>query len=124
MSITTKEEARKRTYGYSFNSHRYDESKCVESVYPSERGYMPHQCRRKPGHGPEGLYCKQHDPIAAAAKYAKETAERKARADAADAEETVVRALRRRLHVGTLVGGGFIRLTADDARTLLAELGR
>lgn len=33
----------------------------VESVYDTYFG-SGHQCHRKPGYGPDGLYCKQHDP--------------------------------------------------------------
>ena len=38
-----------------------DYSKCCESVFS---GHMPHQCSRKNGYGPDGNYCKQHDPAA------------------------------------------------------------
>ncbi len=33
--------------------------RCIEEVWPSH-GWIPHQCNRKRGHGPDGLYCKQH----------------------------------------------------------------
>lgn len=36
-----------------------DVTRCVESVF-ADRDWIPHQCTRKRGHGPEGLYCKQH----------------------------------------------------------------
>jgi len=36
-----------------------DSQRCVESVWPSS-GWQDHQCRRKRGYGPNGLYCKQH----------------------------------------------------------------
>jgi hypothetical protein len=32
---------------------------CIEEVWPSG-GFLPHQCSRKRGHGPDGLYCGQH----------------------------------------------------------------
>ena len=33
---------------------------CIEEVWPSRTyGLIPHQCSRKRGHGPDGLYCKQ-----------------------------------------------------------------
>lgn len=38
-----------------------DVGQCVEEVYPGEnQGWVPRQCSRKRGYGPEGLYCKQH----------------------------------------------------------------
>lgn len=32
---------------------------CIEAVYPPGNWYSV-QCSRKRGHGPDGLYCKQH----------------------------------------------------------------
>jgi len=37
--------------------HREDLTCCIEEVW---RTGIPHQCSRKRGHGPDGLYCKQH----------------------------------------------------------------
>ena len=42
-----------------------DIKRCVTSIYT---GYCIHQCSRKRGYGPDGLYCKQHDPIRIAEK--------------------------------------------------------
>lgn len=39
-----------------------DPSFCIESVIGNERGAIHRQCGRKRGFGPDGLYCKQHDP--------------------------------------------------------------
>lgn len=39
-----------------------DPSRCVFAVWPNDRWPMPHQCNRKRGFGPDGLYCRQHDP--------------------------------------------------------------
>jgi hypothetical protein len=36
-----------------------DKSKCFESVSDGT-GFHFYQCRRKRGHGKDGLYCKQH----------------------------------------------------------------
>ena len=36
-----------------------DETHCVKEIYGN---YVPYQCSRKRGHGPDRLYCKQHDP--------------------------------------------------------------
>lgn len=37
-----------------------DVTKCIEEVYPAGRSIIPAQCQRKRGHGPNGLFCKQH----------------------------------------------------------------
>lgn len=44
----------------------YNPIKCVESVRDDGRWPSFHQCRRANGHGPEGLYCKAHNPEAVA----------------------------------------------------------
>jgi hypothetical protein len=41
-----------------------DVTKCIEEVYPRGRSIIPAQCQRKRGHGPCGLFCKQHGVIA------------------------------------------------------------
>ena len=57
---TTIEEARKKTYGFSFQNFPYVEGKCAFSVMEGGRGGGIHQCAKKNGHGPGDLYCKQH----------------------------------------------------------------
>lgn len=42
-----------------------DPIRCVEVVWS---GFQRFQCSRNRGHGPDGLYCKQHNPIAVKAK--------------------------------------------------------
>lgn len=42
-----------------------DAARCIEYVWD---GWRNHQCSRKRGHGPDRLYCKQHDPDAVAAR--------------------------------------------------------
>jgi len=37
-----------------------DPTCCIEQVWPSGGTWIPHQCCRKRGYGPDGLYCKQH----------------------------------------------------------------
>lgn len=38
-----------------------DKARCVKEVWSDVRGsWTPYQCTRKRGHGPGGLYCKQH----------------------------------------------------------------
>jgi hypothetical protein len=36
-----------------------DKERCIVSVF-SEGRYIPSQCSRKRGYGPNGLYCRQH----------------------------------------------------------------
>jgi hypothetical protein len=72
--ITTIEEARKLTYGFHWNRKKYEEGRCCKSVYPNERGASSHQCTRKNGHGPAGLYCKLHSPDTIAKKQEAERA--------------------------------------------------
>lgn len=38
--------------------------RCCENVYSRERWGRFYQCTRPRGHGPDGAYCKQHDPAA------------------------------------------------------------
>ena len=52
-----------RRYGQwagSPNGSPEDVTLCIEEVYPAGRSIIPAQCRRKRGHGKDGLYCKQH----------------------------------------------------------------
>ena len=41
------------------DGHPEDTSRCIEEVF-SRDDMMHHQCSRKRGHGPDGLYCKTH----------------------------------------------------------------
>lgn len=58
------EEARKlryATWAGNPKGYAYKEGYCVIEVWPGRsRGWIPYQCRRKNGNGPDGLYCKQH----------------------------------------------------------------
>ena len=58
----TKVEAKKLSYGNRTHVG-YTSEQCAKRV-TRYYGNWPSfgQCRRKPGHGPEKLYCKQHDP--------------------------------------------------------------
>lgn len=40
-----------------------DTARCIKSVYTPGSYNYGHQCNRKRGHGKDGLYCKQHDPV-------------------------------------------------------------
>lgn len=39
------------------NGHKFEPACCAYEVGGK---YLSAQCSRKPGHGPDGLYCKQH----------------------------------------------------------------
>lgn len=58
----TLEVAKRCTYGQRPFESRYDAERCAYEVRDSTSFYT-YQCCRKPGHGPDGLYCKQHAKI-------------------------------------------------------------
>ncbi len=41
-----------------------DKTRCVIEVWEAPSYIYAHQCRRKRGHGPDDLYCKQHGKMA------------------------------------------------------------
>jgi hypothetical protein len=45
-----------------------DPTRCIEEVWPTDGLWISYQCSRKRGHGPDGLYCKQHAKKHEAAK--------------------------------------------------------
>ena len=48
-----------------------DFKRCCAVVYEREsRWPRPYQCQKARGHGPDGAYCKQHDPAAKEARRA------------------------------------------------------
>jgi hypothetical protein len=58
----TLEEAKKCIYGPWAGrpkGNRYVEGRCAYEVFP-EGSFIPRQCSKKNGHGPEGLYCAGH----------------------------------------------------------------
>lgn len=59
----TREEAEKTTYGSHWDKRRYESMRCVQEVYDSTGFGCFYQCSRRPGHGPDDLYCKQHAKI-------------------------------------------------------------
>jgi len=79
---------------------REDPARCVEQVHEPGRGFHVHQCNRKRGHGPDGLFCKQHDPAAVKARQekrqAKRDAERGAHVDALHTRNKVARQWRKK----------------------------
>ena len=59
----TIEEARKIKYNSwagNPNGNKYDERYCAYEVSGGGRMMLFYQCSRLNGHGPDGLYCKQH----------------------------------------------------------------
>jgi hypothetical protein len=64
----TRAEAEKRRYAYRVyrpEGLRFSPSRCAWEVFrlfddDGEKVLLPGQCRHHPGHGPEGLYCRQH----------------------------------------------------------------
>lgn len=64
----TKEEAAQKRYnrwGGNPKGNAYDPKRCAYEIWDN---HLTHQCSRKNGHGPDELYCKQHDPAAIAAR--------------------------------------------------------
>jgi len=56
-----------RTYGTwagNPDGRPEDPERCIEEVWSGPGGTIACQCSRKRGHGPEGLYCKQHARMA------------------------------------------------------------
>ena len=52
-----------RAYGRNDGLHRptpYKPDRCAYEVSEPPHYLSSHQCTRKPGHGPDGLFCKQH----------------------------------------------------------------
>jgi hypothetical protein len=68
MSVPEPDENGKRWYGVSGRKCEEDPTRCAELVWTNDRWPTCNQCTRKRGHGPDGLYCKQHDPAAVQAR--------------------------------------------------------
>ena len=56
------------SYGHNRYAAKPDFARCADRVYSSDAWSGTKQCSRKNGHGPDGAFCKQHDPVALAAK--------------------------------------------------------
>jgi hypothetical protein len=85
-------------YGPSYSVRRPDYTKCAEHV-PDGLGRVTfHQCTRKNGHGPDGAYCKTHDPVARKVKsdasYAAFRAEQEAKNASRDLRNDCLEAIR------------------------------
>ena len=48
--------------------NRPDYARCCQAVWSRDRWSKGDQCVRKRGYGPDGAYCKQHDPAAVKAR--------------------------------------------------------
>lgn len=94
-----------------------DPSRCIKEIYLNNRGGSAnqYQCLRKRGHGPEGLYCKQHDPVARQARQEEEWAKRSRRLKM-EREERNQRAQ------DELVGSRLRRCDADAYARFLSEV--
>jgi len=59
---TLEEAARTRynSWAGNPNGNTYRPGRCAYEVQEPGRGIFFYQCLRKPGHGPDSLYCKQH----------------------------------------------------------------
>lgn len=62
----TKEKAEKYRYGIWDEDRQgtaYNPNQCAAEAWNENKVPMFYQCSRKPGHGPAGLYCKQHSKM-------------------------------------------------------------
>lgn len=59
--MTLKEQMERRKYGSCayLKGDKFNPERCAMGVHPRDE-WHEHQCRRKPGHGEEELFCKQH----------------------------------------------------------------
>jgi len=67
MSTPNPDENGRRRYGqWAGNERGVPEvaGYCIEEIWPAD-SFVPRQCGRLHGHGPDGLYCKQHGKRAA-----------------------------------------------------------
>lgn len=62
--------------------HKEDVTLCIAAVWSKDRWSRETQCSRKRGHGPDGLYCKTHDPAAVKTREDRATAARDAKWEA------------------------------------------
>ena len=82
MTLLEQSSLYKKAYGAwaGFPSgHEPDHSRCCAEVWSRERWARAYQCTKKRGHGPDGAYCKQHDPAVAKARSEAASARSKAK---------------------------------------------
>lgn len=73
MSAIEKSALYKKSYGAWAGfpkGNAPDYSLCCSEVWGRERWPRCYQCHKKRGHGPDGAYCKQHDPAVEKARKA------------------------------------------------------
>ncbi len=93
-----------------------DPTRCVETVADASLRFTHYcQCRRKRGHGPDGLYCRQHDPVAAAERVTKTRRASEVRFDLEILPLKITRAARDFFHQ---------RGSLDDLEALVGEYER
>lgn len=108
-----------RTYGRGYAGSPgtpEDPTRCIEKVWSGSMLSGHVQCSRKRGHGPDGLYCKQHDPAA-----------KKARQQKQDAKWEAGRKVQARIAKQARAGAPFYRALkqiadgANDARAIARD---
>lgn len=60
MSYPTKPPRRYGEWAGNPKGNAEDRARCIEEVWPNERGPIPYQCMHKRGKGPSGLFCGIH----------------------------------------------------------------
>jgi len=61
----SRREAERCTYGDSLlGKAPFNPSRCAFEVIENSRSPRFYQCQRKPGFGPDGIFCRQHEPAA------------------------------------------------------------
>jgi hypothetical protein len=71
MTVLERSALYKKSYGAWAGfpqGHPPDLARCCEEVCSRERWTRFYQCTKPRGHGPDGAYCKQHDPSVADAR--------------------------------------------------------
>ncbi len=61
-------------YGFAWAKRPPNPKRCIVSVHDTGRSVGFHQCEKKRGYGPEGLYCSVHNPVKVAERDAKRNA--------------------------------------------------
>lgn len=113
----------------------YRVGECAAEVWDSGRGARHHQCGRKSGHGPDGIFCPSHDPTRIKKREDAREAKWKAKNDEESAIQAEAEALSVRLGVkgvadflwisapGAVKYGRRLVISFDDAARLADRLG-
>lgn len=73
MTRVEAENTRYRRWAGNPQGIAYAPALCAKNIPDGGRSVLFRQCRRKPGYGPDGLYCKQHAGMRAAKESSDET---------------------------------------------------